>query len=665
MPLPSDAGLSVAERMPPSLLRTARILELLSEEAPIELFEQPLTEEWREEMSSDELAVVERAATQALRIRQDQQERQRRARDFAVLYETACDLSSLRDLDDVLQAIVSRARTLLRADVGYLTLHDDATNETRMRVTAGTVTDEFREMRLKPGQGLGGLVEEKLSPYWTSDYLKDDRFVHSPEVDKLVRDEGLTGILGVPLRRRREVIGVLFAGSRGRWSVAPEEVALLTSLAAHAAIAIENARLFERNREAVGRLSRSNAELEETREAMQRAGAVHDTMTRLYLSGADVSEVLDSLRASLGGSIQLLDRSGRLVGASGDPVDELDELIRAAGALPHTGRGPQLVSEALTTCLSEHRTVLVPNDRGQLTRWVTPVAAGSEELGGIVATNESALDAGDLRSLESASLVLGLVLLRVRMVADTENQVKGELVVDLCRAKHDELGALAERFERAGVRSGNAHVIAVVQCRAGTGKADLRRLRDVLRADGMAGVVEDQVVVLVPGEDPQRVAQRLLMRSRRAADEALVVVDGPASDVVDLRAAYDAARRTARVLTSVGRTSGAVAAESFGLLGVLLDNANEDELRMALKRLLRPVRQMRNHEEYMRTAEVFLASGCRPGRAAERLQVHINTLYHRLARIDEVIGDEWREGDAALQLQLALRVARLVSDDVP
>ncbi|MBB0992569.1 PucR family transcriptional regulator [Dietzia sp. SLG510A3-30A2] len=48
-----------------------------------------------------------------------------------------------------------------------------------------------------------------------------------------------------------------------------------------------------------------------------------------------------------------------------------------------------------------------------------------------------------------------------------------------------------------------------------------------------------------------------------------------------------------------------------------------------------------------------------PSATAERLFVHVNTVYQRLDRLDSVLGTGWRRGDRALELRLALRLAEL------
>jgi DNA-binding PucR family transcriptional regulator len=59
--------------------------------------------------------------------------------------------------------------------------------------------------------------------------------------------------------------------------------------------------------------------------------------------------------------------------------------------------------------------------------------------------------------------------------------------------------------------------------------------------------------------------------------------------------------------------------------------------------------------------EAFFAAGCSPRHTATRLHVHVNTVAQRLERITALLGPTWLQPDRALEIQLALRLLRLMS----
>ncbi len=79
---------------------------------------------------------------------------------------------------------------------------------------------------------------------------------------------------------------MLFAADRSPRAFAPEEVALLSSLAAHAAIALDTARALDDTRAALAELGRANEVVRAHAAAVQRAEEAHDRLTDLVLRAA-------------------------------------------------------------------------------------------------------------------------------------------------------------------------------------------------------------------------------------------------------------------------------------------------------------------------------------------------------------------------------------------
>ncbi len=258
--------------------------------------------------------------------------RRRREAELSALYETASDLAALTEVDAVLEAIVHRARQLLHSDVAYLSLNDDERGDTYMRVTEGILAQSFREVRLPMGAGLGGLVAQTATPYSTADYFEDDRFRHTGPIDGAVADEGLRSILGVPLLLGKQVIGVLYAANRQVRPFDRDAAALLVSLAAHAAIAIDNARLLAETQLALTELEAASELLRSHTENVERAADAHDRLARIVLHGGGVDDVVREIREVLGGEVVVVDPSG---GRGRHHLARLAADGRGAADLPH------------------------------------------------------------------------------------------------------------------------------------------------------------------------------------------------------------------------------------------------------------------------------------------------------------------------------------------
>ncbi|MER5610821.1 GAF domain-containing protein [Streptomyces sp. NPDC002215] len=636
-----------------------RLLDLLADDAPAEALGAVSSQARAAGVPAGDLAEVERATATALRIRGALRQHRRRELQLTALFDTAGDLAASRDLDDVLKAIVRRARMLLGTDTAYLTLPDEEAGDTYMRVTDGSVSVVFQRLRLELGHGLGGLVAQTARPYATPDYRTDDRFHHTRNINAGVLDEGLVAILGVPLLLGSsrggtgKVIGVLFAADRSPRVFSPDEVALLCSLAAHAAIAIDTARALADTRSALDELAGANAELAEANAAvrahsaaMRRAEESHDRLTDLVLRGRDVKDVATAVAGLLDSPLTIHDPGGRPLAAVRPDGADFAADGMDAGWLAETAE------ESRTGARAVHRDG----------RWICAVLAGQELLAGLVLHRRGQLDDSDRRLFERASVVTGLLLLLRRTVAETENRIRGELVSDLLTDADRDPAGLTERGRRLGIDLDRPHLLLVAEggARERLAPAAMR----YLFGGGIHGVSAEHagaVVLLVAAGDSGPAAgdaarAAAAQLGRLAQTPVTVAAAGPARGARELAAAYGEAARCLRAMRVLGRTGEGACVEELGFLGVVLGNAQDVDgfVSATLGPLLEYDAQRGTH--LVRTLGAYFGSGGSLVRAKDELHVHVNTVVQRLDRVQVLLGRDWNEPGRALELQLALRL---------
>ncbi len=621
----------------------------------------------RRTTSDVDQATLDRELADALAVREMLERRARRERELGALYETAGDLSSLRDLDRVLVAIVRRARQLLGTDVAYLTLVDDARGDTYMRVTEGIRTDAFKAVRLSLGTGLGGLVAQKVRPYSTPDYGTDDQFDHSPEVDRVVFDEGLVAILGVPLMIGRVVIGVLFAANRRERPFAAEEVALLSSLAAHAAIAFENARLFQEVQAANEELLTANAVIRAHSDLVEQTATLHERLSKLVLEGGGMADVASAVSEVLGGGMLVVDAGDRVVAIAGLADDPLGLAASRDSVLPASGPEATALRHALDAARSSGRSSPVDARRTGTRRWVTPVLAGSVHLGALVSTHPGEASDTDLRALERAAQVTALLLLNERSMAEAEQRVRGDLLDDLLAVPQRDADGLRRRAGLVGADLDHDHVVVVAGPATGERRSlEIEAVRVARELGGLAAAHGGTVVLLLPGTEASAVTGSVASRLGRVTPEPLTCGGaGPAAGPSDLNEAYREAVRCLGVLAALDRNGEWATADELGVYGLLFGDAGAEKLDRFLEATIGPVAayDAAHGTDLVRTLETFLDANSNLTRTAALLPVHINTLRQRLDRLDHLVGDRWREGEARLQLHLALRLRRIRGGD--
>lgn len=167
----------MATRPGPADPALRQLLDLLAADAPAEHLDRPLAEARATGAGPGEPAGLAEATGVARAVHRTLTQRRRREAELVALFDTASDLAALRDPDAVLRAIVHRARTLLGTDIAYLTLNDPVAGDTFMRVTDGSVSVRFQQLRLGMGEGLGGLVAQIARPVLLTPPV---RRVHSP-----------------------------------------------------------------------------------------------------------------------------------------------------------------------------------------------------------------------------------------------------------------------------------------------------------------------------------------------------------------------------------------------------------------------------------------------------------------------------------------------------
>jgi PAS domain S-box-containing protein len=171
---------------------------------------------------------------------------QRRTEELAVLYDTTLGIVNRLDTTSLLQALVARAAALMDTEHGYLYVLEPDGLHLSVRVGTGAFAD-WIGFRLRRGEGIGGRVWETGETFAVDDY-------HAwsggrPEFSFL------RATVGIPLRARREVAGVIgVARLEDHRPFTADQIGLLRRFAHMASLALEIARLFEDEREAHGRL---------------------------------------------------------------------------------------------------------------------------------------------------------------------------------------------------------------------------------------------------------------------------------------------------------------------------------------------------------------------------------------------------------------------------
>ena len=187
------------------------------------------------------------------------------------------------DLQAVLDRLTELAARLCNADMAAITRQDaggfyHATNY-NFSVDWVKVTDTFR---IQPGRSsVVGRALLEAKPVQIADVLADPEYTYT----EFQKAAGYRTLLGVPLLRSGQPIGVLFLGRKNVELFTHQQVKLVSTFADQALIAIENVRLFDE----------VQTRTEDLRESLQQQTATADVLKVISRSTFDLQTVLDTL----------------------------------------------------------------------------------------------------------------------------------------------------------------------------------------------------------------------------------------------------------------------------------------------------------------------------------------------------------------------------------
>ncbi|MGO8670824.1 MAG: PAS domain S-box protein [Capsulimonadaceae bacterium] len=208
--------------------------------------------------------------------RREAQEILRRQNEYlAALHDTTLALMNRLDINDLLQAVVSRAAQLLGTEHGYIALYepgrpneDGELGESTLSLKVGIGRySRHIGFSFPRGAGIGGKVWETERTHVVNDYAHYSNRI--PNFD----EESVRAVLGTPLQSGRQflgVIGVAYSGDAGR-GFGREEIQLVSRFAQLATVALDNARLYQAVQLELTERRRAEAALHEAKEAAEVA----------------------------------------------------------------------------------------------------------------------------------------------------------------------------------------------------------------------------------------------------------------------------------------------------------------------------------------------------------------------------------------------------------
>jgi purine catabolism regulator len=352
-------------------------------------------------------------------------------------------------------------------------------------------------------------------------------------------------------------------------------------------------------------------------DVLHRASQLHERLERLVLEGRGLDQVLGSIAKAVGGAALVLDARGRELARHprrGGPAAGIADAV--AGELDSRGRSASVGAFAPDDPELGERTLVVPvsgrRDASPIA-WLAVVSEG-EALGDF-----------ERLTARQAAMVVGLELMRERVVRETERRLAGDLLSEALSGRVDP-DELLGRLRPFGI-DGDAVVLVFDLDDPHAAEADAEAAMSALGSSALVATTGATgrpllcAVVSADGSEPTELARRLRESLVGAHGEIRAAASRP-SAVGSLRRAFHEAR-CALEATSLqnGEAPDVASYEDLGAFTLLLALQDDDALRAYSDGLLEPIERTEGEYggELLRSLEAFIENNGNWERAARRL----------------------------------------------
>lgn len=147
-------------------------------------------------------------------------------------------------LEDILKLIVTVTAGVMNSKICSLMLLDEGKGHLVVKATQSVSEDYLKKPPIRMGEGIAGRVAKEGKPVISKDVKKDPLYLNR----KIAIKEKLCSLLAVPMKVGNKVIGVLNCYTSKPHRFTKAEVAVLTTVANQAAVAIRNTELLVKSR---------------------------------------------------------------------------------------------------------------------------------------------------------------------------------------------------------------------------------------------------------------------------------------------------------------------------------------------------------------------------------------------------------------------------------
>ncbi|WP_377889785.1 helix-turn-helix domain-containing protein [Alkalihalobacillus sp. R86527] len=598
-------------------------------------------------------------------------------RQLHLLMEVSTIFNSSLDFYSVIQSVIEEAVSAIdAAEGGILFLLDEKGEGLRVAASSGFNKESLSEVILTPGESMTGMAfeKEKTMHFPTSDKAAEAMRTMTSLNKELYNKSAIRlpmSTVCVPIKKDSSCTGVIVLDSFDEMKqFKAEDIKLVEAISSQAAIAIENAGLYENKKTSVERLKSFNQSVLVQNENLSKSVETHQALSDFGMEENSFQDICTFLANSIDRPVVLFSPFGDIKAASMTEIPVLDDLKNAIfrnirstekrfGRNVMNGKGFMLFALGRLTFPTGYLAIL--STTTQLTRfehsaiWHSCTVAGlqlmkkeMEEKEKQRLTNELLIT---MMSVDGEDSDFDYLASRLYTC---ENGSYAIGLIDLPKEK-----GVKEEWSRQCVHSAIQHSIIEHHYKNIHVTEWGRQIVMLFHFDK-----ETEATCVVNQVDTFICNLKQLLSSVIDDHQYRIGIGKPVKGVQNLYVTFKEAKKTITFLRRFTFDGSVSWYGEIGALRLLLNNEEQELSEYALD-YLSPLLtyEKRRKGDLFHTLFIYLSTGQDLRRASELLHVHVNTMNYRIQRIQEILDVDFDSPGDLLNIQVACNIYKYLYDE--
>lgn len=561
------------------------------------------------------------------------------------LINSIADTTSTLDLDEIFSNILSNALEVIpNADIGSLWLYDPKKGKLRCTAFVGDVLEGVLDVYVEVGEGPIGYTFQMQYPLLfkkTSEMLKVGHRRTSPDKYYIknknnIFNNKLKSSMTCPVVVDNQTKCVMFlAQVNENGNLNKHDLHLLNGFASQAAIAIKNAEQFK--------------DINKLYDALVKRDRIHNTLMNVTLQNMDSGKIIQEIERMVKRKIIFYDLITNKV---------IPKVKNSSRQLSY-----QNLIRLTSKESSKNYYDIVEN--GRLTHYIFPIRSRNITLACLIIETDEPINHVDLTAIEQGSAILALELISKQSIIEYYYKNKRELFKGLLKVR-DNI-ELEKKIELLGIDK-SEHLSVIIFNVSGHQdyqalEVNIHRLITFLKTELSSKIQviygeENKVVSLADvglGNHLKAFVNQMNLLIKKWSNMTGLILNAGMGSVCNSFYSIDKSYREAKAALSYQTMRKYEGLIKYSDIGVnrLFVSQNINDINEFVNEIFSPLNEYDDHEGSLENTLLYYFKYNRSAtETAKKLYIHINTLYQRLRKIEELLNISFKSSDDVLRLQL-------------